>query len=63
MASNDIIKAQFLDLKNENNNKLIENFTLLNENEELNNDDKGNIVKIVKKDKNQQKQNFTLKRC
>ena len=62
LASNDIIKAQFLDLKNENNNKLIENFTLLNENEELNNDDKGNIVKIVKKDKNQQKQNFTLKK-
>ncbi|KAL6930711.1 hypothetical protein ACO0R3_003832 [Hanseniaspora guilliermondii] len=58
LASNDSIKAQFLDLKNDNHNKLIENFTILND--DLNVEKKPSTVKIVQRET--QRQGFSLKK-
>ncbi|CAI8492938.1 unnamed protein product [Hanseniaspora opuntiae] len=59
-ASNDSIRAQFLDLKNDNDNKVIENFTVLNDDENV--DKRPSTVKIIKKETPTQRQGFTLKK-
>lgn len=58
LASNDSIKAQFLGLQNDNDNRVIDNYTVLNDDE----DTRPGTVKISRKEIPTQRQGFALKK-